>query len=375
MFALILLMLVASRPGFAELPPDRLSAKALPTLANPHWVYVVDIVFNHMTDGKIILVDGDTQNVLGMMNTGMSAGLAVAPDKRELYVSETYYSHGTRGERIELVTIYSPSELKPVAEIPIPPKRLLSVNMPYGTILTADGRFLLVFNFTPATSVSVVDVKSRKFVGEVATPGCSLIYPAAKGHRFSMLCSDGRMLTVALDDSGKPVSQKKSDKPLLDADRDSVNVLPGRTRDRFYFVSFLGMVHAVDVSGEEPRFEQPWSLLTEADKAESWRPGGWQYTAANERLNYLYVAMHKGGEGSHKEPGTEIWVFDLKAKKRVNRIALKTPVTGLLTSTDDKPLLYGIGADNNLQVFDAASGAPLGGVQGFADTPIFMVNP
>ena len=43
--------------------------------------------------------------------------------------------------------------------------------------LTDDDRFLLIYNYTPAQSVTVVDVPARKFVGEVDIAGCALVYP------------------------------------------------------------------------------------------------------------------------------------------------------------------------------------------------------
>ena len=43
--------------------------------------------------------------------------------------------------------------------------------------LTDDERFLLIYNFNPAQSVTVVDTKTRKFVGEIETAGCALVYP------------------------------------------------------------------------------------------------------------------------------------------------------------------------------------------------------
>ena len=140
------LLLISSAPSRAELPADTLKLEKLPTPPKPHWVYVVDIVFNHMTEGKILLVDGDRKDVLGMITTGFLAGLAASPDQKELYVTETFYSRGTRGERTDVVTIYATDELKPVGEIVIPNKRFISVTMPYGTVVTPGGRFLLQFN-------------------------------------------------------------------------------------------------------------------------------------------------------------------------------------------------------------------------------------
>jgi len=47
------------------LPADPLGAIAsLPASASPHWVWVNDFVFPHMTDGQALLVDGDSGRFL-----------------------------------------------------------------------------------------------------------------------------------------------------------------------------------------------------------------------------------------------------------------------------------------------------------------------
>lgn len=370
--SLLLGVMSASR---AELPAETLKLETLPFPPKPHWVYVVDVGFSHMTESRVSLVDTEKQEVIGMVTTGLVAGVGTSPDKKELYVTETFYSRGSRGERTDVLTIYDTSELKPIGEVILPNKRFISVTMPYGTVVTADGRFLLQFNFSPATSVSVVDLKSRQFVGEIATPGCSMMYPAASGRAFSMLCSDGKLLTVKLDDSGKPVSQQKGGQAFFNPDSDSINVAPARLKNQLFFVSFLGEVHPLDVAADQPSAGNTWSLLNAADKKNNWRPGGWQYVTANEALGRLYVAMHQGKTGTHKDPASEIWVYDLKNNTRIQRIHAKTPVVSLLTGPGQQPLLYALGADGSVHAYDARSGRYKSTVKGVAETAMVMMNP
>ena len=62
-----------------------------------------------------------------------------------------------------------------------------------------DGRFVIVYNFTPTQSVSVVDVQARKFVGEIDTAGCGMVYAAGPRRdrsrrveqRVGVSCADG----------------------------------------------------------------------------------------------------------------------------------------------------------------------------------------
>ena len=241
----------------------------------------------------------------------------------EVYLPETHYSRGSRGVRTDVVTFYDARTLAPTGEVVVPPKRASSVLPSANTALSDDDRFLALFNMTPATSLSIVDVERRRFRSEIATPGCALVY-AAGPRRFAMLCGDGALLLVTLDDAGRPVSKRRT-APFFDPITDPVTEKAVRWGDSWVFVSFEGKVHRVDFSGEEPDFETPWSLLDGADPEESWRIGGMQHLAIHEPTGRLYSLMHRGGADTHKQAGTEVWVHDLASHERVQRIELRGP--------------------------------------------------
>src|ERR1700737_3584697 len=138
----------------AALPPDPAAmVQSLPRPASPHWVWVNDFVFPHMVSGKAMLVDGDSGRFLGELDTGFgSMRVGLAPDGQAIYSPQTYFSRGTRGDRTDVVTLYDPSPLPPLGEIVIPPKRSSHMPMIANAQLTDDGRFLLIYNFTPAKS-------------------------------------------------------------------------------------------------------------------------------------------------------------------------------------------------------------------------------
>src|SRR5262249_18802181 len=100
-----------------------------------------------------------------------------------IYAVETYYSRGTRGTRSDVVTHYDPRTLEPIGEIAIPPKRQAGVPMLSLTGLTDDQRFLVVYDFTPAQSVTVVDL-TRK----VSTPPAARLCTRA-GRAASRCCA------------------------------------------------------------------------------------------------------------------------------------------------------------------------------------------
>lgn len=159
-----------------------------------------------------------------------------------------------------------------------------------------------------------------------------------------------------------------------------------RRGDEWLFASFSGLVHAVDLSGEAPRFAEPWSLLDEDDRAASWRIGGTRHLALHEPSGRLYALVHQGGPDGHKEPGREIWVYDLESRKRVQTIAVRNllaaffaqqaglrsnallwlleralpsvGVDSIAVSQDEEPLLFGVSLQaGTVGVWDARSGA------------------
>jgi methylamine dehydrogenase heavy chain len=322
--AVALLALAAS--ARAELPIESVGrVEVLPSSPRAHWVWVFDMVLK-----RSALLDLDRGAFLGMISTGFLSNAAVFPPRgREFYLPETYYSRGSRGERSDVVTIYDARSLAVVGEVGIPPKRAANVLTTGNCALSDDGRFLAVFNMTPATSLSIVDVVERRFAGEIQTPGCSLAY-AAGPRRFLMLCTDGAPLSVSLDAHGREAGKRRG-RPFFDPERDPVTEKAVRYGDTWLFVSFEGVVHPLDVSGEEPVALDTWSLLSDADRAEGWRIGGTQHLALHEGLGRLYSLVHQGGEDTHKEPGSELWVYDLARRERIQRVELHNPGISIIS--------------------------------------------
>jgi methylamine dehydrogenase heavy chain len=348
---------------------------ALPAAASPHWVWVNDIVFPHMADGQARLVDGDTGRFLGLLSTGVAfERVVLAKDGKLIYSPETYFSRGTRGTRTDVVTLYDPVHLSPRGEIAIPPKRAVTMPMMADAELTDDGAFLLIYNYTPAQSVTVVDTRSRRFAGEIETPGCALVYPTGPRSFFS-ICADGALLDVHLDDAGH-VSSRVHTRQMFDVSADPATEKGVRLGNHWLFVSYGGTVYGVDIRSRGLEAAPRWSLLSDAERRQNWRPGGLQQLAVHARPDLLYSIMHRGGVETHKDPGKEVWVYDLKSRRRVRRIALRSPAGSIQVTRDDKPLLFAafIGS-TTLEVYDAATGRYLRSVKDVATTPTLLVTP
>jgi methylamine dehydrogenase heavy chain len=373
------LMLGAALCGSAraDLPSDTEHGPQVATLAVPaskHWVWVNDFVFPHMADGMAYLIDGDSGRYLGTLSTGYSFAHVLLPrDGKLIYSPETYFSRGTRGTRTDVVTLYDAGTLKVAGEISIPPKRSSNLPMIANQVLTDDDRFLLIYNFNPAQSVSVVDMKLRKFIREIETPGCALIYPTGPRSFFSV-CGDGSLALVTLDDAG--AAQQTRTEPVFNMAGDPVTEKAVRSGRTWYFVSFSGRIYPLEVGPEHAVMGPSWWLTSDAERKAGWRPGGIQQLALNSGQSRLYAIMHRGGVETHKDPGKDVWVFDLSTRQRVQQFALKSLATSIQLSRDAQPLLYSIFIDGtDLDIYDAASGKLLRTVEHVGTTPTIMVTP
>lgn len=301
--------------------------EVLPASPGEHWFWVSDSISHRAT-----LFDGDSGKLKGAITAGSpGVGFIIAPhrsaDGSEIYIAESYFSRGVRGERTDVVTVYSGRTLMPEAEIQIPPKRAEYFPGVAASALSDGGRYLAVFNATPAQSITIVDVKERRFVEEVDTASCACVYSAGP-QRFFTICADGSLiqLTVGADEDKAKLERIE---PFFEPMLDPMTEKGARDGDVWYFPSFDGELHGIDVSGEKIQAVAPWSLLDAADREEGWRIGGNQITAIHEASDRLFVLMHRGPRDTHKAPGEEIWVYDIPEKKRVQRIQ---PTSSLLST-------------------------------------------
>lgn len=312
-----------SATAVAELAPEKIpNVVTLPTSYPDTWIFAHDTNFDALIAGRVVILDvaADAREYKGALDAAQFATFVESPARSEMYVAETFYSRGTRGERTDVVSIYDKASLKQVGEIVLPGgKRAMTVTNKFSMRLIDDDRYLLIFNFTPASSVVVIDTTSRKILNEVPIPGCSMIYPSGT-RGFSSLCGDGGLLSVNLNENGEVESQHRLN-AMFDVDVDPLFDKPVYIGDVAYFPSFLGEVQTVKM-GAEPKPIKRWSLLNDKDKADNWRPSGWQIASADQ--HHLYVLMQKNGTlGSHKNGGEEVWVFDPVSHKRVRRIVLE----------------------------------------------------
>jgi methylamine dehydrogenase heavy chain len=391
--AIALLFAGLAGPVQADLPPDPPGVSETVGAPTPHWTYYLDFQLGNF-HGRYVLIDADNAEFLAHISAGQMPSFVVAPDASEVYVSETTYSYGSRGPRHDLVTVYDTTHYAAQAHIELPTgKRALMASLRRMTLL-GDPRFLAIYNYTPAASLSIVDLEERRHVGETPSPGCHLAFPTGE-RGVSMLCGDGSVATLVFDERGEHLRTHHSE-PFFDPDVDPLKTNAVRIGSSWYFVSYSGDVYPVDLSGERPVFEPFWPLVDREEpgllesifnlgravftlgQVPPWKPGGMQLAAGHSGRNELYVIMHptlwSGGVGDHDFPGPQIWVYDVERREPVRRLSLNGVAISIGITQDDQPLLLVAGAnieteELHLEIYDAVSGEFLREMFEFGETP------
>lgn len=333
----------------AALPFDEVGrSETLQGAYNDNWFFAHDMNFNTLGRGKIMVLDvaAENRNYRGAIDADQFATFQQSPKRRELYVAETFYSRGSRGQRTDALTIYDQDTLKFVDEIILPGnKRAQSVTQKASFQLTKDEKFALIYNFTPATSVTVVDLDSRKVATQIDIPGCTLVFPRGSGG-FASLCGDGKMVGFDLNTAGE-VAQKYETAAFNNIDDNPMFMKFANIGDVTYFPTFRGHLQPVKMGDGAPVPGDEWDFAGDS----GWEPSGWQVITAdhNERIYVLMRADAK--EGDHKSGGSEVWVLNPSQKKIERKITLKTDALSIEATRAQKPLLVVTNLNMELDIY------------------------
>jgi methylamine dehydrogenase heavy chain len=168
---------------------------------------------------------------------------------------------------------------------------------------------------------------------------------------FLMICGDGTVQLIQLDDSGNESDRVRSEEFFV-VEEDAVFDRPVQTDSGWMLISHAGK--AFDVSQDGSKLViSGWSIVTDEDVEEEWLPGGSQLNTVHQGLGLLYVLMHQGGEYTHHDPGTEIWVFDVNQRRRLARIELETAARNVMVTQESEPKLIVTDTEGGLHVYDA----------------------
>lgn len=328
-----------------SLQPEQIGQEVLGD-PSPTWF----VAKNSMGPGYVF--DSKTGDMQGLISlTPYTPSIVRHAERREIYGAEIHYERSYGGKREDILSIIDHETLAPIGEVDIPNK-IASLAFPQYIGLMSDKKYVTIFNMTPAASVTVVDVLQRKFVGEIATPGCALTMPV-ENRGFLMLCGDGALQLVRLSDGGTESDRHRSD-TFFSVEEDPVFDQPIRTGpSSWQLISFEGNVFDVSVEGTEIVVSEPWSVIAEADKG--WRVGGGQLMAINTLLDLLFVVVHEGGKDTHEKPGTEVWVFNKDSKRRIAKMKMEKAVRSIMvTQSVSEPYLIASRASEPIvDVYDA----------------------
>lgn len=369
----------AAGVAFAELPVEPTPAvRTLPADYPDSVVFLVDGNFWGLESGKVVIADvgSESDHHRGAIGAAQFGFFAAAKTRPELYVVETFYARGNRGERTDVLTIYDRMTLNQIGEVVLPGgKRAQTLTERGAFQLSADERFAYVFNFTPASSVTVVDLEKRKIVGDVDIPGCVHAF-ALKAGGFASLCGNGGVASTRLDANGKFAGQTMS-APFQDIDKAPMFTRPAIVDGVAYFPTYDGRIQPIDFNGAEAVVGEAWPIAAiasdAAPKKKSWRdripglskpdrsgdrrlPSGWQLMASDD-AGRLYVLMRRTETiDDHDTGGDEVFVIDPKSRDVVNKIRLRGDSQLIEVTGGADPFLVALNSDMSLDVLKANNG-------------------
>lgn len=367
--SLMLLSYIAS--ANAVLPNDTIGSTVL-SEPDDHRSYMIDFDFENMVSTRIVVLDPDTRKYLGMIPTGGAAPAVLSHNRETVYTADFFYSRYVRGERSDVLTAWDTKTLSPKWELKVPSRRAFTITERFSLSTSTDDQFVYVYNFTPSTSVTVIDTAKQEMVNEIAINGCILNYPIGK-RRFASLCGDGAIQVITIDDKGQEVDRIKE--VFFNPNEEKLVERATVIGDIYYFVTTEGVVVPLDLSEGKPKALPRWSLVTDAEKLEGWAPGGWQLITAAPSLNRLYVLMHPDHVPyKWEDPSNIIWVFDLKTGEKISTMESPNLIWSLTATTDKKPLLLGTNIEGGMDIFDITTGQYQGTMDSMAKTPTLILT-
>src|ERR1700736_1565517 len=166
--------------AFAELPVEHATVAVLKP-DNGHRLYIADKTPPaHAVDSKIRIIDGDDFSILGQVTNGSFGSFSISADRKTLFDATSFFSRGDHGTRTEVLEYYDTATLKPRSETILLNKRAMSNQYSVFVVESAEAKYLMLQNATPASSVSIVDLATKNLLSEIPTAGCFGIYASTK---------------------------------------------------------------------------------------------------------------------------------------------------------------------------------------------------
>ena len=311
-------------------------------------VYIMDMAITGSS--AIYVLNAEDFSLEGNIGAGTFSQMMFTPDKSSLYTSSVYMRRYTYGELEAVIHEWDPVTLERKREFVVSDKMAHTLSQKGVLNITADGGYLIVQNATPATSVNVVDLAAEKDLVEVPTPGCWTAYPPVEGAAFTTICGDGTLVKYSFSADGTVAEPGKSEK-IFDADEDPIYGNAMRIDGNLVYVSYGGVLHFVDDSGDVP------TLVKKVEFAQDgWAPTGYNLMAYHEPSGTLFITMHSEPfDGSHKVPAEEIWAIDIESEQVVGRGAANGEAN-ITVSSGETPAVIGVDHHGGAHLYDVTLG-------------------
>ncbi|MFC0340833.1 methylamine dehydrogenase (amicyanin) large subunit [Paracoccus niistensis] len=338
---------------------------------NARRVYVNDSAhFASLTQQFVI--DTEEGRVIAMTDSGFLPNPVVSDDGSVYAQVSTTYSRISRGEREDYVEVFDPVTFNPVADITLPVEahRFLVGTYPWMSALTPDNKTLLYYQFSPAPAVGVVDLEGKAFRRMLEVPDCYHIFPTAADN-FFMHCRDGSLARVQFDAASDAEPQVTHSAVFHPEDEYLINhPAYSQKTGRLVWPTYEGKIYQFDLSSGEPQALNTIDGLTQEERADNWRPGGWQIVAYHRPSNQIYMLVDQRAEWTHKTPSRHVVVINAETGERVARHELGHDIDSVAVSQDDDPLLYGLSTGaKTLYIYDAETGEELRSVNQLGHGP------
>ncbi len=371
-----LLAIAATQPNLPPIPIEKTGrVMTLPAQFPESWMFVDDASFSSMFGGKMILLDvAETRlsrRIKGTADKNLIGNFIQPKTRPEFYIMESFHSRGARGPLTEVLTIYNKTTMAVIKEIIWQDKRLQALPRRHAMTFSADEKYLFVANFSPGGSFTVVDLDTKEIVETIATPGCVLTFPTGK-RSVSSLCSNGGLLTSVVDETGHLKSYHRM-KPFFDTDKTPIFERPAIIDGIAYFPSFDGHVQVLDFTADVAKYLGSWSLVTEQERQQNWRPGGLALNDSDEQ-GLFYIIMHPDGhDGTQTHGGSQVWVFDMPAKKRLRIIDIPSWAVSIALTRGKEPMLVVTNGEMKLDIYNARNGQLIQTIDDFGNvTPLVI---
>ncbi|GGF79787.1 hypothetical protein GCM10011402_35490 [Paracoccus acridae] len=309
------------------------------------------------------VIDGSTGRVIGMTDGGFLPQPLASTDGSFFAQVSSVWSRIARGDRTDYVEVFDPETLQPTADIELPDEafRFLVGTYQWMNALTTDNKNVLYYQFSPAPAVGVVNLEEGKFDRLLEVPDCYHIFPASPTV-FYMNCRDGSLARVDFANGETQVSNTE----VFHTEEELLINHPAYSpqNGRLVWPTYTGKIFQMELTAEAATFREPIEALTEEERADNWRPGGWQQTAYHRQSDRIYLLVDQRDEWRHKAPSRFVVVIDAKTGERINKIALGRDIDSINVSQDAEPLLYALSAGTQtLHIHDAETGEELRSVK------------